>query len=240
MTARKRTAPSSHRPAAEQVRDALAWLERRGTARNRDGMARYGIVAAKVYGVSVSTIQQLARQLGRDHDLALALWDTGWYEARLLSAFVAEPARVTPAQMDRWAKSFENWADCDTACFHLFDKTPHAWRKIEQWAGRKEEFVKRAAFALLASVALHDKQAADDPFLRGLELIEREATDDRNFVKKAVNWALRGIGRRNPQLNKAATAVARRLAASEDVAARWVGKDALRALARGPATRKKR
>ncbi len=135
--------------------------------------------------------------------------------------------------MDRWAKSFDNWAICDTACFHLFDRTPLAWAKVEAWASRKEEFVKRAAFALLASLAVHDKNAPDDGFIRGLAFIENAANDQRNFVKKAVNWALRAIGKRNAALHSSALAVAKRLAAHAEVTPRWVGKDALREL-RGP------
>jgi len=215
---------------AAQVRYALAWLERRGTKRNREGMARYAITAPKVFGVSMATMQALARELGRDHALAEALWQTGWYEARMLTAFVDEPERVTAAQMDRWARDFDNWAICDTLCFKLFDRTPHAWRKIHQWSTRREEFVKRAAFALLASVALHDKQAPDEPFLESLALIERAAEDERNFVKKGVSWALRAVGRRNQALNTAAIETARRLAGSAAPAPRWVGKDALREL----------
>jgi 3-methyladenine DNA glycosylase AlkD len=143
---------------------------------------------------------------------------------------VGDPARVTPAQMERWAKDFENWAVCDTATFVLWDRTPHAWPKVREWSERNEEFVKRAAFALLASLTVHDKQAPDERYLEGLALIEREASDGRNFVKKAVNWALRSIGKRSPALNKEAVAVARRLADAEDSASRWVGKDALREL----------
>ena len=217
-------------PTGDRVREALTWLERRGTKKNRDGMARYAIVAPKAFGVSVADIRQLAKKLGRDHELAAALWETGWYEARMLTAFVDEPDRVTPTQMDRWARHFDNWAICDTLCFHLFDRTPHAWRKIAQWSTKRDEFVKRAAFALLASIALHDKKEADEPFLRSLELIERGATDDRNFVKKAVSWALRSIGRRNSALNAAAVAVAKRLVESAESAPRWVGRDALREL----------
>lgn len=212
------------------VPEILRWLERRGTKRNRDGMARYAIVAPKVYGVSVSDIRALGKRIGRDPKLADALWKTGWYEARMLAAFVADPARITPAQMDRWARDFDNWAICDTMCFHLFDKSPHAWRKIAQWSRRKEEFVKRAAFALLASVALHDKAAPAVRFRAALPLVERAAADDRNFVRKGVSWALRGIGRRNAALRAPAVAVARRLAGSEAPGARWVGKDALREL----------
>ena len=221
-----------------QVREILAWLERRGTKRNREGMARYGIVAPKVFGVSMATMQPLAKRLGRDHDLALALWDTGWFEARILTAFVDDPAQVTAAQMDRWARDFDNWAVCDTLCFRLFDRTPFAWRKVEQWSRRRGEFVRRAAFALLAGLAVHDKDADDAPFLRSLALIERAATDERNFVKKGVNWALRTVGQRSEVLNDAAIEVAQRLATSLEPAARWVGRDALRALT-SPAVRRR-
>lgn len=207
---------------------ALKWLERRGTKKNRDGMARYGIVAKKVFGVSMGTMQELATELGRDHALSEALWKTGWYEARMLASMVGEPGRVTPGQMERWAKGFDNWAVCDTATFVLWDRSPHAWPKVREWSKRKEEFVKRAAFAMLASLTVHDKQAPDERYLEGLVLIEREASDERNFVKKAVNWALRSIGKRSPALNKKAIAVARRLAEAENPASRWVGKDALR------------
>jgi len=215
-----------------RVDEALAALEAQGTEEGRLGMARYGIVAAKVYGVSVANIRALAKQLGRDHALAEALWQTGWYEARLLAAFVDDTKTVTPAQMDRWCRDFDNWGICDTLCFHLFDRTPHAWSKVAVWSGESDEFVKRAAFALLASLAGHDKRAADEQFLDSLPLIEGAAFDERNFVKKGVSWALRMTGRRNPALNAAAAEVARRLAASPNAAARWVGKDALKDFAR--------
>ena len=213
-----------------EVREVLDWLERRGTRANREGMARYAIGADKAVGVSVGDLRELGKKIGRNHELALKLWPTDVYEARMLTPFIADPARVTPALMDRWVKDFDSWAITDALCFHLFDKTPHAWSKIAQWSRRKPEFEKRAAFALLASVALHDKQAPDAPFLAGLKLIEREAADGRNFVKKGVNWALRGIGKRNQKLRVAAMKVAKRLAASESSAARWVGKDAVREL----------
>jgi 3-methyladenine DNA glycosylase AlkD len=195
-------------------------------------MARYGLAATKVFGVSVGNVQALAKQIGRDHDLALALWDTEWYEARLLTAFVDDPARVTSSQMDRWARDFENWGDCDTVCMHLFDKTPYAWKKVELWSKRKDEFVKRAAFALLASLALHDRDAKDATFLKGLKTIRAGANDERNFVKKGVSWALRSIGHRNSALHAAAIAEAEHLAESRDSTERWVGKDALRDLMR--------
>jgi 3-methyladenine DNA glycosylase AlkD len=234
MPVRRGASARSRTAGDPRVADVLAWLEKRGTARNREGMARYGIVAHKVFGVSMATMQSLAKRLGRDHALAQALWATGWYEARILCAFVGEPARVTAAEMDRWARDFDNWAICDTICMHLFDRTPHAWRKAEQWSGKRTEFVKRAGFALIASLALHDKAAGDAPFRSALRLVERDATDSRNFVKKAVNWALRSVGSRNTALHAAALEVAERLAASADATARWVGKDAVRALRSAP------
>ena len=221
---------TERRDTASDVAYVLAWLERRGTRKNRDGMARYGIVAKKVFGVSLATMRTLAKTLGHDHVLARALWQTGWHEARVLAALVGEPARVTPAEMERWARTFDNWAVCDTVTFVLWDRSPHAWPKVREWSRREEEFVKRAAFALLASLTVHDKAAPDELYREGLVLIEREATDGRNFVKKAVNWSLRSIGKRSPRLNREAIAVARRLAASDDPASRWVGKDALREL----------
>ncbi|MGH7552942.1 MAG: DNA alkylation repair protein [Longimicrobiales bacterium] len=220
------------------VREALTWLERNGTKRDREGLKRYGIIAPKAYGVSVAKIQQLAKRLGRDHDLAIALWKTGWYEARMLTSFIDDPAQVTPAQMDRWAKDFDNWGICDTVCFHLFDRTPHAWKKVEQWSRRRDEFVKRAAFALLAGLALHDKRAGDERFIRSLEFVERAADDDRNFVKKGVSWALRVVGRRNQVLNEAAVETARRIAESAEPAAKWIGKGAVKELT-SPAVRKR-
>ena len=198
--------------------------------RDRDNLARFGIAANKAYGVSIANIQIIAKREGRDHALAAALWKTGWYEARLLTAFIDEPDRVTAAQMDRWCRDFDNWGICDTVCFHLFDRTPHRWTKVEEWHDRSGEFEKRAAFALLASLALHDKLSADQAFTRGLSLIERAATDERNFVKKGVSWALRLIGRRNPALHAQALSSARRLSASTDAPARWIGRGAVREL----------
>ena len=238
MTRRETPSRPRKRSIEAEVEAALAWLKRRGTKSNREGMARYAIRSAKVFGVSVATLRQLGKRLGRDHELAAALWGTGWHEARLLAAFVDDPARVTPAQMDRWCRDFDNWAVCDSACFHLFDRTPHAWLQVERWARRRDEFVKRAAFALLASLALHDKASGDDRFVRCLHLIERESSDGRNFVKKAVNWALRSIGGRNHALHAAAVGLARRLADSSDRTARWVGKDALRQLASSAVARR--
>ena len=211
--------------------EVLAWLKRRGTRRNVEGLARYGIKARRPLGVPMGTLQSLSKRLGKNHTLAASLWKSGWYEARLLAALVDDPKQVTRKQMDAWAAGFENWGDCDTVCFTLFDRTPFAWEKVRRWAASPREFVKRAAFALLASLALHDKTAPDAQFRPLLPLIEEGARDDRNFVKKGVSWALRSVGRRNLALNAAALTVARRLAQSQEPAPRWVGKDALRELA---------
>jgi 3-methyladenine DNA glycosylase AlkD len=223
---------------AKRRDEALAWLKARGSKSGVEGMARYGIKAKKAFGVSVGTIRELGKKIGKDHALAESLWKTEWHEAKFLASFIGDPARVTPAQMDRWAKSFENWADTDTVCFCLFDRTPHAWGRVRAWSTRKGEFEKRAAFALIASMALHDKKGPDAPFLKSLALIERAATDERNFVKKGVSWALRGVGERSAPLNAAAVKLARKLAGSENAAARWIGKDALRQLDT-PAVRKR-
>jgi len=220
----------------ERVAGILLQLERRGSRKNREGMARYGITAPKVFGVSVAKLHEIKKRLGRDHRLALALWDTGWYEARMLAAFIDDPAEVRSAQMEKWVRGFDNWAICDTCCMHLFDRTRLAWNKAEAWSKRKPEFVKRAGFALVASMAIHDKEGPDAPYREALRWVAREAKDERNFVKKAVNWALRAIGERSPALRSEAEALAKKLAASTDATARWIGKDALRQLGR-PASR---
>lgn len=201
-------------------------------------MARYAISSPRAFGISVGVLRGRAKELGRSHALALGLWKSGWYEARMLAAFVDEPARVTPGQMDEWCNDFDNWAICDSVCFHLFDKTPHAFSKVDEWSTSEREFVKRAAFALLASLSTHEKKAPDSEFSSRLPLIEAAAVDGRNFVKKSVSWALRGVGKRNPALHASARALAERLAASRENASRWVGKDTLKDLA-SPATRKR-
>jgi 3-methyladenine DNA glycosylase AlkD len=214
------------------VAEAIDALKRLGSKAGRDGMARYGLPSDKAFGVSVKDIQSVAKRLGKNHALAAALWKSGWHEARMLACYVDEPERVTAAQMDAWAKDFDNWGICDTVCFVLFDKTPHAWKKVEAWSKRKEEFVRRAAFALLWGLTVHDKSTDDARFTRGLALIESAATDDRHYVKKAVNMALRATGKRNPELRVAALATARKLALLTSESARWVGRDALRELSK--------
>lgn len=215
---------------AVEVESALKWLKERSTQSTLDGMSRYGIPSDKALGVAMKDIKALGKHLGHNQELAAALWKTGVYEARMLASFVGDPARITPAQMDKWCSQFDNWAFCDAMCFNLFDRTPHAWDKVTQWSSSNREFVKRTAFALLWSLSVHDKAAGNERFEQGLALIERAAADERHFVKKAVNMALRAIGKRNRDLNSAAVAAARRLADSPDATARWVGKDALREL----------
>lgn len=192
-------------------------------------MARYGIRTDRALGVTIYELRPIAKRLGRDHDLALALWETGIHEARILAGFVDDPARVTKPQMETWVAGFDSWDLCDQVC-GLFEETPFAWAKAREWSRREEEFVKRAAFAIVAGLAVHDKQAPEGVFMRFLPTIRRAATDERNYVKKAVSWALRNIGKRSLPLNARAIESAERLRASSSRAARWVGSDALREL----------
>lgn len=201
-------------------------------------MARYGIRSEHVFGVSMATMRPLVRRIRRDHVLALALWESGWLDARLVAGLVDDPARVTRAQMTQWCRDFDNWAVCDSTCIHLFSRTTHAWPMVARWSTRRAEFERRAAFALLAALAVHDRRATDVAFLRALRLIGHAATDERHFVKKAVNWALRQIGKRNATLNAAAATLATRLATSTSASARWIGTDALRELT-SPAVRRR-
>jgi 3-methyladenine DNA glycosylase AlkD len=195
------------------------------------GMARFGISTERALGgISTPVLKKLAREIGKNHELAQELWDSGLHEARHLASLIDEPARVTEAQMERWARGFDSWDVCDGCCGYLFDKTPFAYRKAMEWSRRPEEYVKRAAFALMAVLAVHDKQASDTRFLRFLTVIERQSTDPRNFVKKAVNWALRQIGKRSLSLNRAALRAARRIHALDSSAARWIASDARREL----------
>lgn len=216
---------------AVDVQSALQQLRALASERRRAELVRYGIVAPSALGVSVGDVRALAKRIGQHHALAVALWETGVYEARLLAAFLADPAELGAPLMDRWCRDFDNWALCDTCCFHLFDRHPQAFSRVRAWATRQAEFVRRAAFALLASLALHDTSADDAAFAACLPLIERAASDERNFVKKGVSWALRAVGARSAALHAACVELAEALAAAEG-AARWVGKDALRDLSR--------
>jgi len=193
-------------------------------------MARFGIYAKKVYGVSLPQLKQLARQLGKDHLLAQQLWSSGAHEARLLACFIENPDEVTSRQMNLWAGDFDNWAVCDGCCLHLFAKVPFAQKKAAAWCRQDREFVKRAGFALMAVLAVHDKEASDSLFVNWLRLIRDASTDKRNFVKKAVNWALRQIGKRNLHLNKAAIRTAKAIQKLDSTSSRWIAADALREL----------
>lgn len=234
-TAKKAVAPKP----APDLALILKALEQGGSKQFRIDMEkRYGIVTDQAWGTPMSVIKAVAKPLGRDRALALKLWDTGWYEARLLASMVDDPAQVTTAQMDRWRRDFDNWGVTDTVCFNLFDRTPHAPAMIVKWAKLNDEFGRRAAFALMACLALHRSDASEKDLLAMLPLIEQASTDERNFVKKAVNWALRALGGRSAKLHAACMKLATQLAASDDATARWIGKDALKGLA-SPATAKR-
>ena len=225
----RRSPRSSARPVSD-VRTVLNSIESKATAHDRENLKKFGITASNAFGVSFGNLKLLGKEIGQNHELAAALWESGWYEARMLASLIDDPEQVTKRQMDRWCRDFDNWGICDTVCFCLFDRVPHAWDKIAQWSVRRREFEKRASFALLASHALHDKVTGDLPFLESLNLIGPAAVDERNFVKKAVNWALRAIGERSRLLNASAKELAGRLAESSDPTSRWIGKDALRQL----------
>src|SRR3989475_221047 len=209
---------------------ALNELRALGEQRNIDGMARFGIRAKIVYGVAKPKMDLLARRIGKDHQLALELWATGVHDARILAGMIDEPARVTAPQMERWVRDFDNWDVCDGTCCHLFVFAEPAWEKAIAWSRSDKEFTKRAAFALMAYLSYRDKTAADAKFLRLLPLLVREAHDERNFVKKAVNWALRNIGKRNIRLNRETIRLAESIRKQVSSAARWIAADALREL----------
>lgn len=213
------------------LKSVIADLKRNGSPQFRiDMVRRYGIVTDdETYGTPMAKIKAIAKPIGKNQSFARALWATEIYEARILASMVGDPDELTAAEMDRWCKDFDNWGVCDTLCFNLFDRSPHAWAKIDAWAKRKAEFEKRAAFALLATMALH-KRGTEADFLKRLPLIEAASTDERNFVKKGVNWALRAMKRGGPKVRVAAIVLARELSESEDKTRRWVGKDALRDL----------
>lgn len=194
------------------------------------GMARFGINPENTYGVSVYTLQKMAREIGKDPMLAQQLWASGIHEARLLACYIDEPAMVTEVQMESWVKDFNSWDVCDQCCANLFDQTRLAYRKAAEWSKREEEFVKRAGFVLMAALSVHDKKASDEDFIKFLPMIKREATDERNFVRKAVNWALRQIGKRNSNLNQMAIKIAKEIKQIDSKSARWIATDAIREL----------
>ena len=213
-----------------EVEEAVRALKELADYNNVVGMARYGISPDGLLGVPIPMLHALAKRAGTDHALALGLWETGIHEARILAAFVGDPDLLSEGEMESWAADFDSWDVVDQVCNKLFRRSRFAWVKAEEWTRRPEEFVKRAGFVLMTQLAVHEKKVPAATFLPFLETIEREASDKRNFVKKAVNWALRQIGKRDPELNAAAIAVAARLRESDSAAARWVGSDALREL----------
>ncbi len=214
----------------DDLNGILAWMAERESPVNKAGMARFGINADHAFGISMADLRPFAKQYAKQHALALELWATGWHEARLLAALIDDPKQVTETQMEAWAADFDSWDVVDQCCNKLFDKTPFAYDKALAWTSRPETFVKRAGFVLMATMAVHDKKAPDDTFAAFLPIIEREATDDRNFVKKAVNWSLRQIGKRSLPLNMAAIESAKHIQQLDSKAARWIAADALREL----------
>ena len=221
-----------------QVDAILKELEQLGNPANVAGMERFGIRAPKVYGVAMPELRRIARSVGKNHRLAQQLWNSGSHEARIIASLIDDPREVSERQMERWAKTLNNWAVCDACCCNLFDKTGFAYRKAVEWTSRSEEFVKRAGFTLMAALAVHDQKAPNSVFLKFLPLLQRESVDERNFVRKAVNWALRQIGKRNPDLNRAAIRSAEAIRKIDSKAARWIAADALRELT-SPAVQKR-
>ena len=218
--------------------EVIAWLKKSGSAKAAAGLGRYGLPTTNAYGVAVGTLRAYAKRIGQDHQLALQLWRSGSLEARILASFLGDAKQLTLAQMNAWCRDFDNWGTTDTACFALFDRSPLAWKMVAPWVRQKGEFQKRAGFVMIACLAAHDQTAPDAAFMKFLPVIERGASDDRNFVKKGVSWALRHIGHRSPKLHAAAIKTATRLSKSAHATERWVGRDALRDITR-PAVIKK-
>jgi len=212
------------------VEEVLKRLEAKARPDQLEGMARFGMVIERRLGVSIPDMRKMSKELGKDHKLAIQLWETGIPEARILAAMIDEPDKLSEAQMEDWVKGINSWDVCDQLCQNLFEKSPLAWNRITDWSKREEEFTKRTAYALLACLAWHDKEAKDAQFIKLLPVVKRGATDERNFVKKAVNWALRNIGKRNLNLNKAAMRTAKEILRIDTNVARWVASDAIREL----------
>jgi len=215
-----------------KVRKAIiSELRSYANPKNLKGMARFGIHGKNMLGgPPIPVLRKMAKEIGKNHELALELWQSKIHEARILAEMIDEPAKVTEKQMDSWVKDFDSWDICDQVCSNLFDKTQFAYRKIGEWTKRKEEFVKRAGFVLMAVLAVHDKKASDGVFRKFLPIIKRESIDERNFVKKAVNWALRQIGKRNPHLRNEGIKTAEEILKIDNRAAQWIAKDAIREL----------
>ena len=220
------------------LESVLDEIKRRGNPKALDGMSRFGIRTNDAFGVSIPELRKVAKSTGTNHELAGQLWKTGYHEARILATMIDDPARVTEDQMEEWAAGFDSWDVVDNCCGNLFDKTPFAVAKAHEWSKRSEEYVKRAGFVLMAELAVHDKKALNRTFLGFLSVIVREASDERNFVKKAVNWALRQVGKRNAMLNKAAIRTAETIRGFDSKSAKWIAADALRELTSPPVRNK--
>jgi 3-methyladenine DNA glycosylase AlkD len=212
------------------VKDVLDKLQSKARPEQLKGMAKYGMAVEQRLGVSVPDMRKLSKEIGKDHKLALDLWKTGIAEARIVASMIGDPDKLTEDEMEDWVKDINSWDVCDQVCDNLFEKNRLAWKKIIDWSEREEEFVKRTAFSLIACLAWHDKKASDEKFIELFPVIIREATDERNFVKKAVNWALRNIGKRNLNLNEAAINTAREIQRLDSKVARWIAADAIREL----------
>jgi 3-methyladenine DNA glycosylase AlkD len=210
-----------------QCNEILKKLESLSNPKAVEGMARFGINPNNTYGVSIPNLRTIAKEIGKNHLLAQELWSSGVHEARIMATLIDEPTMVTEAQMERWVNDFDSWDVCDQCCSNLFDKTSFAYQKAIEWSKRNEEFVKRAGFVLMATLAVHDKKAKDEAFMNFLPIIKRESVDDRNFVKKAVNWALRQIGKRNVALNKAAIEAAKEIQKIDSKSAKWIASNAI-------------
>jgi 3-methyladenine DNA glycosylase AlkD len=223
----KRSRPFKPSLTCEEI---LARLRPLANEADRAGMARFGIAADNALGIRSGVLKSLAREIGRNQALANELWATGIHELRHLAAYVAEPKAMTEAQAERWLRDIDSWDTCDGCCLYVFVYTPFAWKKVFEWSRRTREFEKRAAFSLVACLTVHDKSAPNEKFLKCLPLIKRAATDERNFVKKSVNWALRQIGKRNLKLNRAAIQAAKGIQELDSCSARWIAADALREL----------
>ncbi len=214
----------------KRVEEILARLEALGNPEAAEGMRRYGIVGERIFGVSIPSLRKIAREIGRDYELAMELWNINSRETRILASMIAEPARVTEEIMESWVKEFDNWELCDQVCQNLFQRTPFVHKKAVEWSGREEEFVKRAAFVLMARLAVADKKAPDSVFEEFLPVIKGEATDGRVYVRKAISWALRQIGKRNAHLNKKAIELAEEIGKINSKSAKWISRDVLREL----------
>ena len=216
-----------------KTKEIVTYLKKQANPKDREGMARFGINPKYALGVRIPVLRNLAKKIGQDHKLAQDLWKTKIHEVRILASMIDEPKKVTEKQMEEWVKGFNSWDLCDQCCMNLFDKLSLAWKKAIEWAKRDEEFVRRAGFALMACLAWHNKEAKDKDFIKFFPIIKKYSTDERNFVKKAVNWALRQIGKRNLNLNKKAVKLAEEIKKIDSKTAQWIAHDAIKELTSG-------